>query len=74
MPDLERLHADAEEAQVFSEVARSQLLTAKASARERKMQWTKIHARRLQAANSDGGFASTSAPEVSKDGPASRRR
>jgi hypothetical protein len=36
MPDLERLHADAEEAQVFSEVARSQLLTAKASARERK--------------------------------------
>jgi hypothetical protein len=74
MPDLERLHADAEEAQIFSEVARSQLLTAKASARERRIQWTKIHARRLTAVSSGRGSASIYAPEAGKDGAASPGR
>jgi hypothetical protein len=66
MPDLERLHADAEEAQIFSEMARSQLMTVKASARERRIHWAKVQARRLKAASSAEGSASASAREVSE--------
>jgi hypothetical protein len=71
MPDLDRLHADAEEAQIFSEVARSQLFTARASARDLRTQWTKIRARQQKVASSVRGSASTSALKVSKGGPGS---
>ena len=43
MRDFERLHAEAEEAEVRGEMARSQLLAAKASARERTVRWSRTH-------------------------------
>jgi hypothetical protein len=67
MPDLKRLRTDAQEARIFSEMARSRLLAAKASAHERRIQWASAHARRLKAINS---AASISAPDLSKTPPA----
>jgi hypothetical protein len=56
MPDLQRLHAEAEQAQIRGEMARSQLLIAKASARARSLRWSEAHSRRLNAARSTGAI------------------
>ena len=54
MPDLERLQADAQEAEIRGEMARSHLTAAKESARERSARWAKSHSRGLEASRSTG--------------------
>ena len=66
MPDLERLHADAEEAEIRGEMARSQLLAAKATASERRIRWSSGHFRRLEAARCAGVLQGSAPPHSSQ--------
>lgn len=69
MVDFERLHAEAEEAQVRGEMARSQLLAAKASARRRSIRWSRTHSGRLKAARSAGAIQRAPLPRLRKQEP-----
>ena len=66
MRDFERLHAEAEEAEVRGEMARSQLLAAKASVRERSVRWSRIHSRGPKIARSADGIERTTRPQLRK--------
>jgi hypothetical protein len=58
MPDAARLYAKAQQAHVRSEMARSRLLVAKASLRERSVRWSSAKTRITHASRNARGFPS----------------
>jgi hypothetical protein len=54
MFDVSRLHAEAEQAQIRGEMARSRSLIAKASLRKRSIRWSSAKARILTAIRGAG--------------------
>jgi hypothetical protein len=67
MPDLDRMLAVAERAQLRSEMARSQSLLAKASLHARALRWSSTKAR-LLAASRMAGASTAALDEASQAG------